>query len=148
MNKSFNYFVDTSSTDAAFFSGIPLWQLNDDATGLNRRSGCMMWSCAEVDLLVHRRKRSDHFGLLYIEEPDKIGHEVGPDSPKISQMVERLDVLTGYLLMRLNEEHLLDRMNFIFTSDHGMASVPKMNSIRLDSFLDNSSYKFLAIHQI
>ncbi|KRZ29737.1 Ectonucleotide pyrophosphatase/phosphodiesterase family member 5, partial [Trichinella pseudospiralis] len=167
MNKSFNYFVDTSSTDAAFFSGIPLWQLNDDATGLNRRSGCMMWVGCDVPIngkhpthymsynesadWVSRvqkliswftdEKDPINFGLLYIEEPDKIGHEVGPDSPKISQMVERLDVLTGYLLMRLNEEHLLDRMNFIFTSDHGMASVPKMNSIRLDSFLDNSSYK-------
>ncbi|KRZ70823.1 Ectonucleotide pyrophosphatase/phosphodiesterase family member 5, partial [Trichinella papuae] len=167
MNKSFNYFVDTSSTDAAFFSGIPLWQLNDDAAGLNHRSGCMMWVGCDVPIngkhpthymsynesadWVSRvqkliswftdEKDPINFGLLYIEEPDKIGHEVGPDSPKISQMVERLDVLTGYLLMRLNEEHLLDRMNFIFTSDHGMASVPKMNSIRLDSFLDNSSYK-------
>ncbi|OUC43555.1 type I phosphodiesterase / nucleotide pyrophosphatase [Trichinella nativa] len=177
MNKSFNYFVDTSSTDAAFFSGIPLWQLNDDAAGSNRRSGCMMWvGCdvpingkhpthymtyngsadwvARVQKLISwftDEKDPINFGLLYIEEPDKIGHQVGPDSPKISQMVERLDVLTvyyslifflaGYLLMRLNEEHLLDRMNFIFTSDHGMASVPKMNAIRLDSFLDNSSYK-------
>ncbi|KFD55725.1 hypothetical protein M514_03473 [Trichuris suis] len=166
LNKTFDYFSETNKTDPAFFGGEPLWILNE-RSGPARFSGCAMWVGCDVaisgfhpthyvpyDEHTPWESRVEHiiswflhpekpinFGLLYIEEPDVTGHKVGPDDPEITKVIEKLDGLTSYLLGRLYEENLLDRMNIIFTSDHGMASVSKSNAINLDEMIKPNTYK-------
>uniref|UniRef100_A0A5S6QSK1 Ectonucleotide pyrophosphatase/phosphodiesterase family member 5 n=1 Tax=Trichuris muris TaxID=70415 RepID=A0A5S6QSK1_TRIMR len=166
LDKTFNYFDETNRTDPAFFGGEPLWILNEQS-GPTRFSGCVMWVGCDVaisgSLPTHYVSYDDHmswesrvehiiswflhpekpinFGLLYVEEPDATGHKVGPDSPEIAKVVERLDGLTSYLLGRLYEEKLLDRVNIIFTSDHGMASVLASNAVHLDEMLEPNTYR-------
>uniref|UniRef100_A0A915IQ98 Bis(5'-adenosyl)-triphosphatase n=1 Tax=Romanomermis culicivorax TaxID=13658 RepID=A0A915IQ98_ROMCU len=120
LNESFNYFDTRWKTDPKFFGGNPIWITNDEASS-SRATGCMMWvGCdvpinhkptplhwvswdgnldwaARIDALISwfkNPKRPINFGLLYIEEPDETGHQYGPDSPELVQMLWKLDQLT------------------------------------------------------
>lgn len=43
-------------------------------------------------------------------------------------------------MWRLYTEKLIDRMNIIFTADHGMSNVPSLNAISLDYYVNRSLY--------
>ena len=52
-----------------------------------------------------------HFVALYFEEPDTTGHEYGRSSQQYLDAVENTDKnAVGFLLKRLNESHLLDKV--------------------------------------
>ncbi|KAK3103129.1 hypothetical protein FSP39_016717 [Pinctada imbricata] len=89
-------------------------------------------------------KQPINLGLLYFEEPDGWGHWFGPDSQQVTDMIGDLDGVLGYLLQRLNETNLLDEVDIIITSDHGMAETPKNKVIDLDHFIDKYSYRFFS----
>ena len=56
-----------------------------------------------------------HFVALYFEEPDTTGHEYGRSSQQYLDAVENTDKnVVGFLLKRLNESHLLDKVG-VFT---------------------------------
>ena len=83
-----------------------------------------------------------NLGLLYFSEPDHSGHEFGPNSEKILDLIVALDGIVGYLLEQLEKhDDLLHRMNIIITSDHGMAEIGKDNLIKLNDYLDPSLYE-------
>lgn len=63
-----------------------------------------------------------NFGALYFDEPDATGHVYGPDSAEMAHKLAEIDQLVGYLIERLKASHLIDKLNVIITSDHGMAS--------------------------
>jgi len=164
-NERFDYFDTRTKTDPRFFGGEPVWVTNDRA-GPGRATGCQMWTGCDLPIMNHTIKhftswdgdlswiiRVDsiitwfkdpvdpiNLGLLYIEEPDETGHEYGPDDPKTAAMVQKLDQLTAYLLWRLYSENLLDKVNLIFTADHGMAAVPWANVVNLDQYVNRSDY--------
>lgn len=92
-----------------------------------RRSGVMMWPGGGVKLYeqesfkwrllnnsVSNESRIDeiiswylveetpiNLGLLYFNEPDHFGHEVGPTSPELMKLISDLDDLVGYLIKKL-----------------------------------------------
>lgn len=78
--------------------------------------------------------------LLYISQPDHIGHIYGPESNEVVQEIIRLDGLIGYFIERLEEEYLFDSINLIITSDHGMAKSNKEKVIILEDYLESSKY--------
>lgn len=43
-------------------------------------------------------------------------------------------------MWRLYTEKLLDRINIIFTADHGMATVPSLNAVSMDKYVNRSLY--------
>ncbi|XP_073227398.1 bis(5'-adenosyl)-triphosphatase ENPP4-like [Porites lutea] len=82
-----------------------------------------------------------HFVALYFEEPDTTGHEHGPSSQQYLDAVENADKnAVGFLLKRLNESHLLEKVNLIIVSDHGMDSTSSSRQVYLDDYIDSSSY--------
>lgn len=80
--------------------------------------------------------------LLYIEDPDYHAHAFGPKSDVIAQILIHLDELTQYIQTKLRENNLLDRVNVIHLSDHGMESVIKKNIIDLTNILKKNTYKY------
>jgi predicted AlkP superfamily pyrophosphatase or phosphodiesterase len=72
------------------------------------------------------------FLTLYFDAVDHAGHEFGPDTPQVDQAIRETDAALAELVDGLKQRHLLDRINIIVVADHGMAAVPKENSIFLD----------------
>ncbi|KAJ8559873.1 hypothetical protein K7X08_003931 [Anisodus acutangulus] len=60
------------------------------------------------------------FMTLYFGEPDHHGHKVGPDDPRITQAVERVDGMIGKLIRGLEERGVFEDVNIIMLGDHGM----------------------------
>ncbi|XP_068675907.1 ectonucleotide pyrophosphatase/phosphodiesterase family member 5-like [Montipora foliosa] len=81
------------------------------------------------------------FLALYFYVLDSIGHLYGPYSQQYRETLEKLDRdAVGLLLKRLEETGLLEKVNLIFVSDHGMNSVSSTRVIYLEDFIDSSAY--------
>lgn len=87
-------------------------------------------------------KTPANFVLLYFEDPDFHAHAFGPESDTITQILYQLDDLTQYIQVKLKEHNLLDRVNVIHLSDHGMESISKSNIIDLRKILKNDTYSY------
>ena len=65
----------------------------------------------------------------------------GPFSKEMKIKLEELNDVLGYLIKSLEENDLLDRLNVIVTSDHGMDTISANKTIFLDSFIDLSLFQ-------
>lgn len=82
------------------------------------------------------------FVAIYFLQPDTIGREYGPDSPEIEAAIKHFDKnITGYLLDQLRQVDLLDEVNVIVTSDHGMTAYNTSNFINFDDIVNASTYE-------
>ncbi len=149
---------------------MPIWLLNQLAGKTNRRSGIvgafpgsnvkianeaayrtidyelddnLNWF-VKVDTLISWFK-SDvdpiNFGVLYFAEPDDTGHQYGPYSDNIKEILYKCDAIIGYLIRRLVVENLFERMNIIITSDHGMDTASVDHAINLVDHVDTSKFE-------
>lgn len=168
INKSYIplYKDKFAMNDPRFYNtGVePIWVTNQ-LQKKNGRSGSIMWWGAEneikgihptyhmpfnleVDSKVKINKMIEwlsdenpvNLGLLYFSEPDHTAHAYGPDSENVTEMIQYVDHLTGYLFEQLEKKSILDGINIIITSDHGFAPVSKSRLINLDKFVDPSLY--------
>lgn len=73
--------------------------------------------------------------MIYFNEPDHSGHSYGPASQQTRKAVEELDSLMCSLYKRLRALPCGQDINFIVTSDHGMASTSPERIIRLSEYL-------------
>lgn len=162
LNETF----DLDNTDARWWDNghvVPIWVANQLHGG---RSGGMMWPGTDVtfrngrahhvrsyDPAVNFTARVDtviswfldpvepaNCVLLYYEEPDATGHRFGPLSAEMRAQVEAVDALVGQMVRSLKTAGLLDRLNLLLVSDHGMASVPSANQIDMDDILGADTY--------
>jgi predicted AlkP superfamily pyrophosphatase or phosphodiesterase len=76
------------------------------------------------------------FSTLYFSEVDTYGHRYGPYSAEVEDIVREADEWMGYLLDRINESGLTDKLNLIIVSDHGMAELSEERVIFLDELID------------
>ncbi|XP_062537289.1 bis(5'-adenosyl)-triphosphatase enpp4-like isoform X2 [Armigeres subalbatus] len=139
---------------------VPIWTLNELNGG---HSGCMMWpgsnlpytkasvNCTFVkayNLSLPWNDRVDtvfqwirdpqqpaNLVMMYIEEPDYYGHIYSPDSDRVAQLLVKLNDLTRYIYEKVREFNLLDRVNVVHLSDHGMDSLMLKNFINLTNFV-------------
>lgn len=82
------------------------------------------------------------FVAIYFLQPDTFGHEHGPDSPEIEAAIRHYDKnITGYLLDQLRRVDLLDEVNIIVTSDHGMTGYNTSNFMDFDDIVNASAYE-------
>lgn len=72
---------------------------------------------------------------FYFEEPDAIAHNHGPDSPQTEAEIIRLDSLLGVFLSKINQLPIIDQLNVIVTSDHGMGATSSERYINLGAHL-------------
>ena len=147
----------------------PIWMTNERVPRMlwTRRSGVYYWPGSEV---AYHGERPHHWkpyngsvtftqrvdtmvdwfateedpinlGLLYFKEPDRTGHNHGPDSPEVMDKIEEMDGVLGHLFKRLEEHHLSDHVNVILTSDHGMVGLSPDRVITLDQHVNTSWYR-------
>ncbi|MHA6203124.1 alkaline phosphatase family protein [Dyella soli] len=139
--------------------GTPLWET---AGHHGLRSATMFWPGSEADIRgrhpdfwkpydgnVTPAQRVDQvlawldlpagerpsFLTLYFDDVDHAGHTYGPDSAQVEQALRDTDAALARLVQGLAQRQLLDRINLIVLSDHGMASVPPNNSVMLDKVI-------------
>jgi Uncharacterized proteins of the AP superfamily len=72
---------------------------------------------------------------LYMEHVDKAGHDHGPDSDEYRAALEVVDGAIGLLLDGLRERQLLDRVDLVVVSDHGMAAVPDGHAVLIEDMV-------------
>lgn len=63
------------------------------------------------------------FVTLYFGEPDATGHNYGPDSPEVADMIRQVDRTVGYIRDSAERHGLSQQLNIIITADHGMSTV-------------------------
>ena len=67
-----------------------------------------------------------------------VGHAYGPDSKQVREAIARIDGHLGRLLSGLQRRGLLDRVNIIVTSDHGMSATSRERVIFIDDYLTSA----------
>ena len=82
-----------------------------------------------------------HFITLYFDDTDTYGHRYGPNSPEVNESIARLDSLTGELYARLERIGMIDSVNVIITSDHGMTEVSKDRVINVAEIVSDYDCK-------
>lgn len=70
-----------------------------------------------------------NMALLYFHEPDKTGHEFGPDSVEVKKKVTEMDGILGYIMEQFDKNDLWKSVNVIITSDHGMTEIDFKNKV-------------------
>lgn len=85
-----------------------------------------------IDLPTPQRPQ---FLTLYFEDTDEAGHDYGPDSQEVRDAITRDDGYVGQLVDGLTERGILDRINIVVVSDHGMAQVDDEHVIVADDYV-------------
>ncbi len=71
----------------------------------------------------------------YFSTIDEVGHDFGPEAPETVQAIEYIDGVLGILIAGLKERNILDKVNIIIVSDHGMAATSPQRVIFLDDYV-------------
>ncbi|XP_067126584.1 ectonucleotide pyrophosphatase/phosphodiesterase family member 5-like [Centruroides vittatus] len=140
----FNETFKMKKPDPKWWGGEPIW-VTARKQGL--KSGAYFWPASDIPIkdtfpnyyfkynntvsMEARIETAVHWlatdqvnvALVYFNEPDKTGHRTGAMSDAVGKMVETVDKLVGFLLEKLLETFLLDRVNLIIMSDHGMVNL-------------------------
>ncbi|MDR8392669.1 ectonucleotide pyrophosphatase/phosphodiesterase [Aliifodinibius sp. S!AR15-10] len=142
-----------------WYQGEPIWN-TAERQGLT--TGTMFWIGSEAEINgmrptywkkfdagMNNRARIDtvvswfvkqenpiDFGTLYFGMVDSQGHQHGPASDSLVVAVQEADQLLGYLVHKLQQKQLWDKMNVLIVSDHGMTELSADKIITLDSLVN------------
>lgn len=95
-----------------------------------------------IDWLKLPFDKRPHFITLYFHETDTYAHDYGTDSPELNNAIKFLDEFTGYLFNQLSEIKMIDSVNVIIVSDHGMTDISKEKSINIEKMLEQFNCKY------
>jgi predicted AlkP superfamily pyrophosphatase or phosphodiesterase len=73
---------------------------------------------------------------LYMSDVDNAGHSGGPDSEEVINAVKEVDQQINLLRTGLLERNMLNQVNIIIISDHGMAQLSRDRVIFLDDYIN------------
>ncbi|MEE9466189.1 MAG: ectonucleotide pyrophosphatase/phosphodiesterase [Candidatus Neomarinimicrobiota bacterium] len=73
---------------------------------------------------------------MYFPDTDVRGHQFGPESQTLALTVRGLDYAMGYLFQGLEERGLMEEIDIIIVSDHGMTQLSSERLIFLDDYID------------
>uniref|UniRef100_A0A3Q2QBP0 glycerophosphocholine cholinephosphodiesterase n=1 Tax=Fundulus heteroclitus TaxID=8078 RepID=A0A3Q2QBP0_FUNHE len=83
--------------------------------------------------------RQADMAAVYYEKIDVEGHHFGPESPQVRTAVQKLDLIIQILNQKIKESNMVNKLNVLLFSDHGMAKIQWMEKvIELDKFIDMS----------
>lgn len=153
LKEKVNLIKDSKGNDVRFWNqSEPIW-LSAKRQGL--KTGSFFWTGSEVwgqhpDVFISYNptiefearcdevvnwfdKFSMDFVTLYFNEPDHTGHDKGANSKEYWQKIVAVDKLLGVLMTKLeNRNKLLDKINIVVVSDHGMADVSNNIALKHD----------------
>ena len=72
--------------------------------------------------------------VVYLLAPDYHAYRYGVDSPQYAESLRHTDRQLGRVLADMDRAGLLDKLNLVLTSDHGMC--PVSGHLRMDRFLE------------
>jgi predicted AlkP superfamily pyrophosphatase or phosphodiesterase len=105
------------------------WQAYNENTPANARvDQVLSW----LDLPAAQRPR---LLTLYFEDTDTAGHARGPDSQAVRDAIVREDGYLGRLVDGLRRRGILDRVNIVVVSDHGMVGVDDKRIVLVDDYI-------------
>ncbi|GAB3743968.1 alkaline phosphatase family protein [Lysobacter olei] len=154
--------------NSAWWQGEPVW-VGAEKAGL--RTATMFWpgteaaihgirpqrwqpydatitNAARVDTVLgwlsEPEDRRPHLATLYFDRLDKSAHEHGPDSPEALAALRDIDTQLGRLSDTLQARGLLDRVNVVVVSDHGMAPVPAEHQLNTEAIVAPTDARVVA----
>jgi predicted AlkP superfamily pyrophosphatase or phosphodiesterase len=160
MDASFSLGDRDAVSDPRWWGGTPIWVSAERA---GQRTASMFWPGSEAPIQgMHPTHwfTYDHdkpgparidqvlswldmpaaerptFITLYFAVVDDMGHRHGPDSPEVAAAADSVDRWLGMLVQGLEARGILDRVNLIVTSDHGMAATSPDRVVVLDDLID------------
>lgn len=80
--------------------------------------------------------------MWYFDEPDGIEHRAGPLAPEAIAKVEEIDRVLKYFCDEARKSPVFDEINFIFTSDHGMAGTSPERHVDVAPLLDGNRIRY------
>ncbi len=163
-DRNQNYRIGDRSKveDGSWYAGTPLWVL---AEKQGMRAASFFWVGSEADiqgvrpsyyfnydssiLNCHRveqvinwlklpEDQRPHFITLYFSDIDSKGHDYGPDSEELAEVLVEIDKTIADLDLKLSALDL--EVNLIITSDHGMIRIDQEQPIRIDKIIDLSDF--------
>lgn len=75
------------------------------------------------------------FICAYLPEIDQQGHQYGPDSDEVNETLKEMDKFSQSLHSILSSRNLLNIVNIIYVSDHGMIETSNERLVFLDDIL-------------
>lgn len=146
--------------DGRWWGGVPVWV---SAARAGLRSATLFWPGSEAEIAGRRPDdwrayderllpgaRVDQvlawlerpaperpaFITLYFELVDTVGHAEGPRSKRLDAAIAATDRALARLVRGLEARGLLDQVNLVLVSDHGMAATSPRRIARLDRLVD------------
>jgi predicted AlkP superfamily pyrophosphatase or phosphodiesterase len=161
LNETFSYNNVTQNGEAKWWEGgEPLWVT---AEKQGKRSASLMWPGSEAPIQGIRpsiwkpystaltpNDRVDQalewlnlpvesrpsFITLYFPTVDSVGHEKGVHSKELEEALMIIDDALDRLVEGLETRSILDKVNLMIVSDHGMTDTSPDRVIYLDDFID------------
>lgn len=155
---------DASADDGRWWGGEPIWSTLQKQGGI---AATMFWPGSRAEIAGQRPRYSRAFDMamtpvarvdqvlawldlpqtrrpqmltLYFEQYDVAAHNSGTRSEAALASLHEIDAALARLRTGLHTRGLDDRTALIVVSDHGMADVPKANTVSLDDTLDAAHY--------
>ena len=145
---------DMSETGSEWWGGEPIWVT---AAKQGLRATTMYWPGSETDFDGWRpdswvpyddyrgnaervgqvlewldEEQPPHFVTLYFSDTDHEGHVYGPDSEEVASAIRSVDTQLARLVDGLEDRALLDAVDLVVVSDHGMTELSRERAIFLD----------------
>jgi len=160
MDKYYHLMDRETVEDSSFYGGEPIW-VTAEKQGVI--SGSYFWVGSEaavqgirptywkkydhrfpfeqrIDSVISWLQKPEdlrpHLILWYMDEPDHIGHYVGPESKELDSMIVQLDHLVGIFMNKLQQIPFADEINIIVTSDHGMCPTSPERKVVIENSID------------
>ncbi|MDK2979350.1 MAG: hypothetical protein PWP52_2064 [Bacteroidales bacterium] len=167
LSKKYTVSNRVSVRDSSFYFGEPIW-VTAEKQGV--KSASYFWVGSEaahknifptynyaydgsvsfekrvedvINLLKLPEKERPQLIMWYIQEPDGIGHNAGPNGQETLNMITYLDSLVGIFNKKINELPFHKNINVIITSDHGMGEINKEKTLYLDKIIDTSWIQYI-----
>jgi len=171
-NESFSIYNVQAVTNASWWGGEPIWVT---AQLQNQIAATYFWPGSEAPIMNVRPTYWEMYNYsipystrvdkilywldlpaearptlicAYFELVDSIGHEYGPNSPQIDQAIQTVDSTIGSILAGLEARGILDDINIIVTSDHGMTTVNRSQVILIDNYINMSDARVVEFNPI
>ena len=81
--------------------------------------------------------------MWYFDEPDAVEHRYSPTSDETKAVVEDIDNTLAYFMREVRKSPVYDKINFIFTGDHGMTELSPERYVNIYQWIpDKIKYYF------